>query len=865
MATDIKSRLSTWKSFVSDFRADFDRRIQPTDEYASLSVLVYALQVAVAADTLRSIERESDTPPRDPTEGKTSKLSEDVQLGQIAAQQTNLAMPASLSSKLLFDNLQFQLEAPKILDRINSLDLQNIPLIFGYTYQFWRQTDRKAAQKGIQTADKTIDCDKLIAFTQIYTPDWVVEFILANTVLPVLPQAVSNQSTLSKWRTPTCDTTNDTTHVALDEISILDPSCGTGNFLILAFDALLELKLKTGMMVKESVVQLFEKQLFGCDIDDVALCVTVAALVTRSLRHGITVHCRLNGIAAANSTREPLLGSLSSHFPKTHPLGRYHDIVVTNPPYIGRKLISRELKNLLKKNFKLSHSDLSSAFLEKMLSLLKPGGRAGLITQASVMFLPSFGDLREYILDHHHLVAAVDAGPGVFPFQSGEKVNSAVLVIEKPDPNSTELVTTTNFYNIKDGQEKESLLLAQLGGPSPFAVSPETLRRFHNCAFNYSLPPEAAALLECGTTLRTCAELKQGLATTDNDRFVRFVWQIDKKDLGQVWFPYAKGAGGQRYFSPIRHVVDWQDDGLAIKESVANRYPYLNGKTKWVVKNEAYYFKKGLCFSFVNTSGMAVRQLPKGCIFDVGASAIFSEQLEFLLAYLNSSLVVALANSINPTLNYQVGDLKRLPVVPFTEAVRDWLARQGLDCLETTCQLSSLRDPSAWFHDFAMGNCNAPSPHILYKQVGNLHSLPSVYESIHEEIEKLNGSLLSRRQEIDETVLNHVARSQNWNTATRCSVARWIEESDTERRSSSSQNRRAVLDNILTFKLIEGGVDNFLPNEGNPIRVWLESITGENLSTYINRTLPQSIQKTFFGCPPKGIADDAFKRYCVLI
>ncbi|HMP51770.1 MAG TPA: N-6 DNA methylase, partial [Candidatus Melainabacteria bacterium] len=346
---------------------------------------------------------------------------------------------------------------------------------------------------------------------------------------------------------------------------------------------------------------------------------------------------------------------------KKHPaLARRYDLILTNPPYIGRNLISRELKLALKKEYPEASSDLSAAFLERSLELLSPNGRFGAITQASVLTLPTYRKLRKNILESYKLSLVVDLGPGVFPNQAGEKIDSALIVAENKSAITDDKMT---FFNLRKSVDKRADLEKS---SKRSTVSVRTIAGLYNHSFHQDIPESLARFWKETDKLESSASIKQGLATTDNSKFLRLIWQIDRAELYKRWHPYAKGAGDERWFSPILHVIDWQDDGSAIKEAVSRKYPYLKGKVAWVVKNEDYYFKPGLVFSFVNRSGLAVRKLPAGCIFDVGASAIFpnddnDDHVDFLLGYLNSSLPGSLLKAINPTINNQVGDLKVLP------------------------------------------------------------------------------------------------------------------------------------------------------------------------------------------------------------
>lgn len=592
----------------------------------------------------------------------------------------------------------------------NAEDLWDEDLTIGYAYQFLCMAARKSAQAHIQTANKELSKVDLIAFTQLYTPRWVVDFLLANTLLPRL-KSEKTLPEFERWRIFS-DHTPMARSATLPELNVLDPACGAGNFLVRALDLVVRLYAQEGDTYEESISMAQANNIFGADIDHAALWVTALALVVKSFqycgkppKHAFNLSLLSQSSASKNLDEQigenNLLGSLSRSLPKTHILNRSFAVVLTNPPYIGRKLMSRQLKSEIKQNYPNSHNDICAAFVERSLELLKDGGRFGVITQASILTLPSYGDLRLLMLKHFKLNMGVDAGSGVFPLQGGDKVNSALLVLEN---NKSTDADRTLFFDVRLESNKEKSLLRQiqclnqgLPGPTYFRHDQSAFLGEYQNAIKYACPSVVLKLCRQAPSLADVADVRQGLATTDNQRFVRPIATVEQQEIGSIWKPYIKGAGADRWYSPIKYVVLWANGGEAIKNAVSTAYPYLNGNTKWVVKNEQFYFRSGLCFSFVNTGSLAVRRLPEGCIFDVGASALFvnnKEDEDYLLAYLNSSLVAAIATSMNPTINFQVGDIKRLPIFPFTDDEKSELGRIARECCILTEQVHALKSAS---------------------------------------------------------------------------------------------------------------------------------------------------------------------------
>ena len=604
---------------------------------------------------------------------------------------SELAIELPVSLPLVHKDHLKHLQEPKL----EELWLEDGAL--GFAYQFLCKDSRKSVQAQIQSANKELTAQQIIAFTQLYTPGWVVDFLLANSALPQWESTEAQINQFSKWLLPQQTTGWKPT----EDISILDPACGAGNFLVRAAGLCFQMYSSQGYNPAQAISKLQNHNIFGADIDPMALWVSSLALLIKCLELSDTIPLQKFNLSLATtysaSDEVTLLGSLYRGVPKDHVLSRKYSVVVTNPPYIGRKLMSRELKSAIKANYPNSSHDIAAAFVERSIELLHDDGRFGVITQASVLSLPSYGALRKMILEKHTLLSSVNLGSGVFPMQGGDKVNSVLLLIGK---NANEQSAPSFFLDVVQSTDKrrstlDEIALLSKGLPGTFKLHKQQIfLAQHKHAINSTCPESILRICSEARTVGDIAEIRQGLATSDNDRFVKLIDDIDPELIGSQWIPYVKGAGGNRWFSPVQHAVKWSDNGREIKAAVAKAYPYLNGNIKWVVKNEQFYFRPGLCFSFVNTKDLAVRKLPGGCIFDVAASAVFpheSADEDFLLAYLNSSLISAIAKSINPTVNIQVGDLKRLPLFSFDDHQKRKLADIARRCCELSMQVHELR------------------------------------------------------------------------------------------------------------------------------------------------------------------------------
>jgi hypothetical protein len=181
----------------------------------------------------------------------------------------------------------------------------------------------------------------------------------------------------------------------------------------------------------------------------------------------------------------------------------------------------------------------------------------------------------------------------------------------------------------------------------------------------YWISPQLRRAFRELPTLGKIAPPRQGLATTDNGRFVRFWWEVEPPNYSAErikWFPYAKGGRFRRWYESARHRVNWEDDGREIKQAIIDRYPYLDGEWQWVAKNTSFYGREGITYSYLTSGSFSARRLERGAIFDVAGSSLFPEDPLPLLGILNSTTAGELLAAINPTVNFQVGDLRQLPI-----------------------------------------------------------------------------------------------------------------------------------------------------------------------------------------------------------
>lgn len=152
--------------------------------------------------------------------------------------------------------------------------------------------------------------------------------------------------------------------------------------------------------------------------------------------------------------------------------------------------------------------------------------------------------------------------------------------------------------------------------------------------------------------LSTKMDICQGMKTADNERFVRYWYEISENKIGNKWFPYNKGGDFRRWYGNRDFLVNWENNGAAVKA-----YP------KAVIRNERHFFDEGLTWSLISSANFGIRYSPQGAVFDGNGSMIFPgrDDIYYTLGFLASNVVTQLLSFLSATLTFEIGQLSKLP------------------------------------------------------------------------------------------------------------------------------------------------------------------------------------------------------------
>jgi hypothetical protein len=380
--------------------------------------------------------------------------------------------------------------------------------------------------------------------------------------------------------------------------------------------------------------------------------------------------------AAAGADESYFVGEASKGMRLLDIMRRRYDCVFTNPPYMTRKNMLPPLSDFLEGNYPDAKGDFYTAFIERCMEMTRDFGRFGLLTIHSFMFVSSYEKFREMISTKAAIESGLHLGPRSEFEISNPNAQGFVAFTCRKDSEEIKRLNPAEgwigkwFRLLKaEGVAKRELFERQLVGQAEgaYVYQQADFNSIPGSPWVYWITPGLRRLFVELPKLGEIAQPRQGLATADNFRFLRFWWEVgyneigfacksceDAQECGCKWFPYMKGGSFRRWYGNQEYVIAFNKDNYDILATVGNKLP-----------SRHLYFRRGVTWNNVTSGRLSTRLSPGGFIFaDAGMSAFIKGEIEVinLLSIMNSSLFAALLAFISPTVNYEVGHISRLPL-----------------------------------------------------------------------------------------------------------------------------------------------------------------------------------------------------------
>lgn len=616
--------------------------------------------------------------------------------------------------------------------------------IIGWLYQYYISERKNEVMDGFKKNHKA-GAHEIPAATQLFTPDWIVRYLVQNTVGRLWMQSHPDSQLYKNWDyyiQPSKDDSAGNEDIlniqAPEDLTVCDPACGSGHMLTYAFDLLHEIYEEEGYAPSDIPGLILKHNLYGMEIDERAASLAAFALTMKACSRSrrffrkqvepniqriapiaftegevaelndlyqvnldsavwntyakadvygslIQPSQELADLAASmpededsvSTLFDPLLrGRAEEVFTQTKYLACKYAAVVANPPYMGAKNMSGELKQFVQDRYEDGKADLFAAFIMRNRQFLRHSAMLGMITMQSWMFLSSFEDLRRNLLASSSMETMTHLGTGAFDSIGGEVVSTTAFTLRNSP--SSEKGIYIRLVDVSGDSNQADACAEAINSDVDycFKVGQHEFAQIPGSPIVYWLSKSMLDSFAKNKALKEIAAPRQGLATADNNRFLRDWHEIDYANFcvnaasmqtalssGCKWFPTQKGGNFRRWYGNHEFVVNWANNGSEIRN-----FTDSTGKLKSRPQNLDCFFLSGITWTAITTGDISLRYSPSGFISNAKGPEFFPDESirNILLGICNSSSAQALLTMLAPTLDYSQGPVGSLPIPDFS-------------------------------------------------------------------------------------------------------------------------------------------------------------------------------------------------------
>lgn len=642
--------------------------------------------------------------------------------------------------------------------------------IIGWMYQYYN-TELKDDTFAKLKKNVKITKERIPAATQLFTPDWIVRYMVENslgrvwiehlrTLDPSLDEKAKAEEFGWKYYLPEAEQEENVAAQLVEirqsykdltpqDITCIDPCMGSGHILVYMFDVLMDIYRSEGFSEREAVFDVLEKNIRGLDIDRRAYQLSYFALMMKARGYnriffrgrenidGERVQAvpqvyaivesnninrnqlkyfgenlsdiekndalnQLNGlldqlidakefgsILQLSTYNWNLLKQFVNEYSipgqmdlemigiedtkkklielvcQSSVLGHKYKVTITNPPYMGVSTGSEKLIKYVKKYYLSGKEDLFTVFILRCMEMTEKFGFQAMITQHTWMFLSRAEKLRKEMLSYC-VENLVHLGPRAFDEIGGEVVQTASFVFRKAVIGGMNGVYS-RVVEGKNEAEKESAFLNKqketIYSQSDFEKIPGSIMAYwisRNQVNNFR-----------EKNFNDLAEARVGLDTGNNDLFLRYWYEVDfskiafdiqnveelHSQIAKKYVPHTKGGSYRKWYGNYDYIIAFNKKNYDSLLESGNHLP-----------SRQFYFKEGMSWTRVS-SKFAVRYSPKGMVFNSACPTVFTEEKWkwYTLGLLNSCVVDSYSQLLSPTINFQAGDIGKIPFMKAEE------------------------------------------------------------------------------------------------------------------------------------------------------------------------------------------------------
>ena len=627
--------------------------------------------------------------------------------------------------------------------------------IIGWLYQYYN-TEPKAA--AFAKSGK-ITKEEIPAVTQLFTPDWIVRYMVENSLGRLWVEGHPECDLKENWKyyleeaqqepevqVKLAEIRKEYAALNPEDIKLIDPCMGSGHILVYAFDVLMQIYESAGYSQRDAAKSILEHNIYGLDIDDRAYQLAYFAVMMKARQYNRRIlngenTCHVYAIQESNSINrahlkyfgagmddieknaakmqlEGLLDTLTDakeygsilnvesynwdllrRFVAAEDtagqismdsvgvedtaeqlnrlvdigetMARKYWVTITNPPYAAISNLSPKVNDFVKANYPDSKVDLFAVFIERCGLMTRVSGYQAMITQHAWMFLASYENLRDKLLNKE-LINLAHLGPHAFDEINGEVVQTSSFVFCNDffsNYNST-------FVQLVGGKNEAAKAAMFISGEHRFNKTNEQLREIQGTPYTaYWASDVVLSAFKKSHLVGDVSEPRVGMATANNDRFIRLWFEVNRNKFGinissrkeavesrKKWFPFAKGGERRKWYGNNDTVVNWENDGFEIQ----NFKDEKTGRIRSHNYNLDYIFSSALTWTVIGTEKTSFRFCPVGFLYSNSGYGLFCNNEKtkyYLLGFMNSKIAASLLKILSPSMGFESGYLRKLPLI----------------------------------------------------------------------------------------------------------------------------------------------------------------------------------------------------------
>lgn len=608
--------------------------------------------------------------------------------------------------------------------------------IIGWLYQYYNSEPKDAVFENLKKNIKISKTD-IPAATQLFTPDWIVRYMVENSLGRFWLEGHPHDEIRNNWRyfldeaaqspetaAALAEIRKQYADISPEEIACIDPCSGSGHVLVYMFEVLIQIYQSCGYAVRDAVRNIVEKNLYGLDLDERAAQLsyfavmmlacrydkrfltrniqphiypiresnnvdphlveffangneelesainTILAEMTDAKEYGSLIKISVKDFAPLYArfaeiengdelNRDPALEILLPIVRCADLLSRQYDAVVTNPPYMGGSGMDKTLSDFVKKNYPDSKADLFACFIERCGTLANGRGFFGMITQQAWMFLSSYENLRKK-LSLQETVNMAHLGARAFDEIGGEVVQTTAFV-KRQTKVSGYKGTYVRLIGINGEQEKAESFLS---GQNRYESDSDNFAKIPGSPVAYWVSENFISIFR-NTSVGEISRVREGIKTGDNDKFLRFWYEISINKSNIVspietskWHKTAKAGEFRKWYGAHYILTNFENKGINI---IKNGHGSITGTVD--------LYKEAITWNRITSSKESFRFLPSGFISNMAGMCLYLNDRgreNELLGFLNSNIIAYALSIINPTISFPPGSISILPVTAKT-------------------------------------------------------------------------------------------------------------------------------------------------------------------------------------------------------